>query len=85
MGGKMFNVCGVFTLEQSKLEQLAEIEGQTRDELIEAAVFDAVVLGICINPDCDYTQEVEPDQSRGLCEACGTHSVASVLCLAGMI
>jgi len=40
---------------------------------------------ICMNDGCDYTAEMEPDQDRGWCEACGTNTVASALILAGLI
>ena len=34
---------------------------------------------------CDYTTEMEPDQEKGYCEACGGNTVVSVLVLAGLI
>tara|TARA_R110000744_G_C19009962_1_gene522872 strand:- start:66 stop:290 length:225 start_codon:yes stop_codon:yes gene_type:complete len=40
---------------------------------------------ICMNEDCDYTTDMEPDQTKGWCECCNTNSVASALVLAGMI
>jgi hypothetical protein len=38
-----------------------------------------------MNPDCDYTTEVEPDQREGWCEECGTGTVRSGIVLAGII
>jgi hypothetical protein len=38
-----------------------------------------------LNEGCDYTAEMEPDQTQGWCEACGTNTVASALVLAGLI
>ena len=68
------------------LRRLAEIEGYPSVEaLIEAAAFDSVSPGICITPGCDYTAEVEPDQDRGWCEACGKDTVKSAVVLAGLI
>lgn len=69
----------------SKLEKLAEIEGKEIEELLESATFDSVAAGICSNPDCDYTSEVEPDQAHGHCEVCDTKTVTSCLVLAGII
>jgi hypothetical protein len=38
-----------------------------------------------MNPGCEYTAEVEPDEREGWCGACGTTSVRSCLILAGLI
>jgi hypothetical protein len=69
-----------------KLDRLLAIEGY--DDVVDlfaAVLSDSVSPGICINPDCDYTTEVEPDQDRGWCESCGTQTVKSALILAGLI
>jgi hypothetical protein len=68
-----------------KLLKLAEIEGMTVEEMLESATFDSVAKGICTNPDCDYTAEVEPDQRKGHCEVCNTYTVASCAVLARII
>ena len=71
---------------QAKLNELCEAEGfDNVDALLEQCVFDSVSPGICVKPDCDYTTEVEPDQRRGYCEACGGKTVQSALILAGLI
>jgi hypothetical protein len=71
---------------EAKLQRLAELEGfDTVDEMFDAAVSDSVCPGICINPGCDYTEDVEPDQRRGYCENCGTQTVKSALVLARII
>lgn len=71
---------------RAKLLQLIEIEGfESEDALLAAAVADSVCPAICMNDDCDYTCEMEPDQDRGYCEVCGTNTVASALILAGLI
>lgn len=71
---------------KSKLARLMEIEGYDDElKLFADVLFDAVSPGICTNPGCDYTREVEPDQDRGWCEACGTQTVKSALILAGLI
>jgi len=70
----------------TKLERLAKDWGFADDiEMFKAATFDSVSPGICTNPDCNYSTEVEPDQDRGWCEFCNTNTVASCLVLAGMI
>ena len=69
-----------------KLINIAEIEGfKDTHDLIEAYYTDSAVPGICMNPDCDYTVEVEPDQTQGFCEKCGTKTVVSALVLAGVV
>jgi hypothetical protein len=52
---------------------------------IEEYALDDVVPGICMNPDCEYSAEYEPDQRKGFCEDCGRQSVCSGLVLAGII
>ena len=70
----------------TKLDRLVESEGYTDVlDLLSAVIADSVSPGICMNADCDYTTEVEPDQDRGYCESCGTNSVKSALVLAGII
>lgn len=69
----------------SKLQELADIEGLSIDELFEQATFDSICPGICRNPDCDYTTEVEPDSVEGWCEVCKTNTVTSALRLGGLI
>lgn len=66
-----------------KLKDLAEANGTTVDEMLEEAAYDSVAPGICTNPLCDYTSDVEPDQDCGWCENCGTNTVKSCLVLAG--
>lgn len=69
--------------KQEKLETLVEIEGYADEvELMEAATFDSVAPGICLNDGCDYTTQVEPDCRDGYCEVCGTQTVVSGLELA---
>lgn len=73
-------------MSSNKLNRLAEIEGfGSVDEMLSEATFDSSCYGICMNSDCEYTTEVEPDQSHGWCEECGTQSVKSCLILAGLI
>lgn len=53
--------------------------------LVQANLIDSVSPGICMNPLCDYSTEVEPDSDAGWCEMCHTQSVTSVHVLAGVI
>jgi len=70
----------------SKIETLANYYGfLSVMEMLEASMFDSVVPAICTNPDCDYTTEMEPDQTRGWCESCETNTVKSCLVLAEVI
>jgi hypothetical protein len=69
-----------------KLAKLLEIEGYDDiTDLAEAVFSDSVSPAICMNDGCNYTAEMEPDQHRGWCEACGTNSMKSALVLAGLI
>ena len=68
-----------------KLTELADIEGQDEMAMLEQAVIDSVVPGICMNEDCDYTTGVEPDSDSGWCEFCGTNTVKSCLMLANIM
>ena len=70
---------------ESKLDQLADIEGMDVMEMLEEGTYDSVCWGICMNPDCSYTIQVEPDCDSGFCEACGTNTVKSALILAELI
>jgi hypothetical protein len=73
-------------MRRAKLDLLVETEGfDSLDDLIAATISDSVSPAICMNEGCDYTAEMEPDQDRGWCEACGTNTVASALILAGII
>jgi hypothetical protein len=71
--------------EASKLDQLASVWGLSVPEFIEEYALADVVPGICMNPNCSYTAEVEPDQQEGWCEECDMRSTKSGLLLAGLI
>lgn len=69
-----------------KLNQLvADFGFATHEEMAESALCDSVAPAICVNPDCDYSTDMEPDQTAGYCEACGTRTVVSGLVLLGVI
>jgi len=70
----------------AKLMKLCEVEGFTSfDDLLQAAATDSVCPAICMTEGCDYTTEMEPDQDKGYCEACGGNTVTSALILTGFI
>lgn len=74
------------SLRSEKLQKLVEIEGFADDlALIEASMTDRACPAICMNPDCSYTEEMEPDQREGWCPECGTNTMKSGLILAGII
>ena len=69
-----------------KLMKLCELEGfKTLEQMLNHAVGDSVCPAICMTEGCDYTTEMEPDQDRGYCEACGGNTVVSALILADLI
>lgn len=54
-------------------------------DMLQAATFDSVSPGICMNDGCDYTCDIEPDSDSGWCEECNTNTIHSALILAGII
>jgi hypothetical protein len=73
-------------LREDKLAKLLEIEGYERiEDLIEAVFSDAVSPAICMNEDCNFTCEMEPDQDAGYCEECHTNTMTAAPILAGII
>ena len=73
-------------LREAKLAKLIEIEGYDSAEELLAAVFsDAVFPAICMNEDCNFSCEMEPDQDRGHCEECHTNTMTAAPVLAGLI
>ena len=77
---------GDAALRKAKLGKLLEIEGYDRTEdLIEAVLSDSVSPAICMNPDCDYVCEMEPDQTEGWCDECRTNTMTAAPVLAGLI
>ena len=55
------------------------------EELMQAVLSDSVSPAICMNEDCNFTCEMEPDQDAGYCEECHTNSMHSALILAELI
>ena len=71
--------------DKAKLDKLSDIEATPVLQMLERAVMDSVCKGICMIQGCSYTTDVEPDQTEGYCEVCGTTTVRSCLSLAGVI
>ena len=73
-------------LRSAKLAKLIDIEGyESVDQLLEAVLGDTVSPAICINADCSYTCEMEPDQRCGYCDECHTNTMVAAPVLAGLI
>lgn len=76
-------------IRQAKLARLCEIEGYDEEnDLFAAAMTDSICPAICCNPDnpeCDYTEEKEPDSRNGWCEECQRGTMVSALVLGGII
>lgn len=66
-------------------KEIEEIIEKTIFGMLNEATYDSIAKGICMNPGCDYTTQVEPDQDSGHCENCGTYTVQSCLVIAGLI
>lgn len=74
------------SIRKAKLQKLIEIGGFADDlGLIQASLFDSVCPAICMNEECSYSEDLEPDQRQGWCPECKTNSMASGLILAGII
>jgi hypothetical protein len=73
-------------LREAKLRKLLEIEGyDSLEDLIETVFSDSVSPAICMNKECDFTCEMEPDQDCGWCDECHTNTMKAAPVLAGLI
>ena len=69
-----------------KLATLSDSEGfDDPMHMLESIGLSDSVPAICMNEDCDYSTELEPDATKGWCECCQTRTVTSALVLAGVI
>ena len=57
----------------------------SEEEMFRQGTFDSVAYGICVNEECDYTIQIEPDATDGWCPECETNTVKSCLVLAGIM
>lgn len=70
----------------SKLNKLANDWGYTfPEDMMEDYVYDSLHPAICMNKECDYSTEMEPDQDQGWCENCETNTVVSAGMLMGIV
>ena len=59
---------------------ILEEEGQKLEDFMANCIFDSVVPGICVDPDClCVADRCEPDMRKGYCESCGENTVISGL------
>jgi hypothetical protein len=73
-------------LRKAKLSKLIEIEGYDDiEQLAKVVLSDAVSPAICMNEDCNFTCEMEPDQDAGYCQECHTNTMTAALVLAELI
>ena len=72
--------------DSSKEEELLDIYGY---ELVTDACTDYIhsgrAPGICMNTGCNYTVDIEQDESAGLCAECHTYTVQSLFVIIGII
>ena len=76
----------------NKLKELMEAEGyEDLNEFAEYLMSDCEfgarcgVPAICMNDDCSYMEDMEPDQNKGWCPECETNTLASAYILMGVI
>ena len=74
----------------SKFKTLMEAEGYTDpisfiEEECMGYGMRVGVPSICMNEDCEYCIDMEPDQDRGWCDECETNTIKSALVLYGII
>ena len=70
----------------SKLSTLTEDWGyESTLDLMTDYMHEGIMPAICMNKDCNYSTEMEPDQDRGWCENCSTNSLSSAAILMGII
>ena len=75
-----------YSANSAKIRQLTRDWGYCdAEELFQDTMFEGVQPGICMNRDCDYSTEYEPDQDHGWCECCDTNTVVSIGILIGAI
>jgi hypothetical protein len=52
---------------------------------MEAVFSGSLSPAICMNVDCEFTCEMEPDQDAGYCEECRTNTMVAAPILARLI
>ena len=72
-------------MKRGKLDQLASVWGMAVDALLRKYATDSLSPAICMNEECDFANELEPDCRAGWCEECRENSMKSAFVLAGLI
>ena len=71
---------------EEKLLTLAKAEGfENVDDMVTSVAMNGVVPAICMTPDCDHVEGMEPDQARGWCPECEDNTMKSCLVLKGLL
>ena len=70
---------------QKLLKILAATGYHHLEDLLRDRITDTLAPAICMTEGCDHVAEFEKDQRKGVCEACGSHTVTSVFVLADII
>lgn len=76
----------VLSAKTAKLMKLCDSAGFANlEDLLGALLNDSLCPAICMTEGCDHTDELEPDQDAGYCDACGGNTMVSALVLAGLV
>ena len=74
------------TLKSRKLLKILAATGHHHlEDLLQERITDTTAPSICMTEGCDHVADFEKDQTKGICEACGSHTVTSVFVLADVI
>lgn len=76
----------MMNLIEDKVQILCDQNGY--NDVIQFAedyINEGTIPGICMNPDCNFSADYEPDQDKGYCDDCGTQTVTSLFILIGVI
>jgi hypothetical protein len=80
------NIMSEKPVNVQKLNDLIKKEGcDDLTDLLTRCIGNSAVPAICVNPGCDHSTTMEPDQAGGYCETCKDNTVVSCLVLAGVI
>ena len=73
-------------IKSEKLRTLTNSEGyKTVEDMLTTQGLEGTVPAICMEIDCDYTTNMEPDQTMGWCPQCKKWTMVSMLKLADIL
>lgn len=73
-------------MNTDKIQTLTESFGfDTPEDMVKTYICDGLCPCICMSPECDYTDELEPDQDVGWCPECKKNSMKSAFILMGIL